>query len=108
MAERTIVITGATGRQGGGVARELVGKGFKLKALTRKPDGEAARALAGLGIETLSGDLDDPASLKRAFTGAWGVFAVQNTWEAGVAKEEEQGKRVAKIAQTARARTVNR
>lgn len=98
MAERTIVITGATGQQGGAVARELAGKGFKLKALTRKPDSDAAKALAGLGIEIVQGDLDDAASLEKAFAGAWGVFAVQNTWEAGVEKEEEQGKRVAKIA----------
>jgi len=98
MAERTIVITGATGNQGGAVARELVGKGFHLKALTRKPDSDPAKALAGLGIEIVQGDLDDTASLEKAFTGAWGVFAVQNTWEAGVEKEEEQGKRVAKVA----------
>ena len=46
----------------------------------------------------VTGDLDDAASLERALAGAWGVFAVQNTWEAGVEKEEEQGKRLAKIA----------
>jgi len=98
MAERIIAITGATGQQGGAVARELAGKGFKLKALTRKPDGEPAKALAKLGIEVVQADLDDADSLARAFSGAWAVFAVQNTWEAGVEKEEEQGKRTAKVA----------
>ena len=54
--------------------------------------------MAALGAEVVAGDLDDAASLERAFAGAWGVFAVQNTWEAGVEKEEEQGKRFAKVA----------
>jgi len=97
-SERTVLITGATGKQGGALARHLVGKGFALRAMTRNPGGDAAKALAARGIEVVSGDLDDASSLERAVTGAWGVFAVQNTWEAGVAKEEEQGKRIAKIA----------
>ena len=96
--ERTVLITGATGQQGGAVARELVGKGFTLRAMTRKPDSNAAKALASKGLEIVKGDLDDAASLGKALEGAWGVFAVQNTWEAGVEKEEEQGKRIAKTA----------
>lgn len=96
--ERTILITGATGKQGGAVARHLAGKGFALRAMTRKPDSDAAKALAARGVEVVAGDLDDAGSLERAATGAWGVFAVQNTWEAGVEKEEEQGKRLAKVA----------
>jgi uncharacterized protein YbjT (DUF2867 family) len=101
MAERTILITGVTGQQGGAVARALAGKGFKLRAMTRKPDGEAAAALAALGADIVKGDLDDAASLKAALAGAWGTFAVQNTWEAGVEKEEEQGKRLATVARQA-------
>jgi uncharacterized protein YbjT (DUF2867 family) len=96
--ERIVLITGATGQQGGAVARELAGKGFALRAMTRKPDGDPAKALAKLGATVVKGDLDDPASLGAALDGAWGVFAVQNTWEAGVEKEEEQGKRIAKAA----------
>ena len=97
--EKTILITGATGKQGGATLRHLAKRGgFKLRAMTRKPDSDAAKALSALGAEVVQGDLDDAASLERAFAGAWGVFAVQNTWEAGVEKEEEQGKRVAKIA----------
>lgn len=95
---KTILITGATGKQGGATARHLQGKGFSLRALTRKPDGEPARALAKAGVEVVAGDLNDAASLGRALDGAWGVFAVQNTWEAGVAGEEEQGKRIAQLA----------
>lgn len=100
--DRTIVITGATGKQGGAVARALAGKGFTLRAMTRKPDSDAAKAIAAAtGAELVPGDLDDAASLKKALTGAWGVFGVQNTWEAGVAREEEQGKRLATAAREA-------
>jgi uncharacterized protein YbjT (DUF2867 family) len=66
--------------------------------MTRKPGGDAAKAVAALGAEVVKGDLDDAASLERALAGCWGVFAVQNTWEAGVEREEEQGKRIAEIA----------
>ena len=97
--EKTILITGATGKQGGATLRHLAKRGgFKLRAMTRKPDGDAAKALSALGAEVVAGDLNDAASLERAVAGAWGVFAVQNTWEAGVEGEEEQGKRFAKIA----------
>jgi uncharacterized protein YbjT (DUF2867 family) len=96
-----IVITGATGQQGGATARELLKAGHRARAVTRKPDGDAAKALAALGAEVVRGDLDDAASLQKAFAGAWGVFAVQNTWEAGVEKEEVQGVRVAEVAKAA-------
>jgi uncharacterized protein YbjT (DUF2867 family) len=97
-AERIVLITGATGQQGGAIARELAGKGFTLRAMTRKPQGAPAQALAKLGAEIVTSDLDDAASLGRALEGAWGVFSVQNTWEAGVEREEEQGKRLARLA----------
>jgi uncharacterized protein YbjT (DUF2867 family) len=101
-SERTVLITGATGRQGGATARALKGKGFNIRAMTRKPESDAARAIArDTGAEIVQGDLDDPASLKKALNGVWGVFAVQNTWEAGVAGEEEQGKRIAQLAREA-------
>jgi len=93
-----IVVTGATGQQGGATARALLAKGHKVRAMTRKPDSPAARDLAKLGAEVVAGDLDDVASLERVLNGAWGVFAVQNTWEAGVEREEEQGLRIAEVA----------
>lgn len=96
--ERTILITGATGQQGGAVARALIGRGFDLRGMTRKPDSDAAKALAAAGVKLVVGDLDDAGSLAKAVEGAWGVFSVQNTWEAGVVREEEQGKRVAEVA----------
>jgi len=95
---RTILITGATGKQGGAVAHELLKRGHAVRAMTRKPDGDAAKELQKLGATIVAGDLDDAALLGNALTGVWGVWAVQNTWEAGVEKEEEQGKRLAKLA----------
>jgi uncharacterized protein YbjT (DUF2867 family) len=99
--ERRVLITGATGKQGGALAQAIEGKGFRVYAMTRRPESEAAKALVARGVDVLQGDFDDPASLKRALAGMWGVFAMQNTWEAGVEKEEEQGKRLATLAREA-------
>jgi uncharacterized protein YbjT (DUF2867 family) len=97
--ERIVLVTGATGKQGGATLRHLAGRGsLRLRAMTRKPEGDAAKAVAALGAEVVRGDLDDAASLERALAGCWGAFAVQNTWEAGVGREEEQGKRFAEVA----------
>jgi len=100
-SDRTILITGVTGHQGGAVARALRGTGFSLRGLTRKPESERAVALARRGVDVVKGDLDDEATLRRALAGVWGVFSVQNTWEAGVEGEEAQGKRLATLAREA-------
>ena len=85
MAEsRTIAVVGATGAQGGGLVRAILADrsgSFRARALTRKPDSESGRALAAAGAEVVAADLDDEASLVRAFSGAWGVFALTNFWE---------------------------
>jgi len=99
--DRTILITGVTGKQGGAVAQALLGAGFRLRGLTRQPESERATTLARNGVDIVKGDLDDEATLRRALTGAWGVFGVQNTWEAGVEREEVQGKRLATLAREA-------
>ncbi len=101
MTDRTLLITGATGKQGGATIRSLNGSDFRLRAMTRKPHGEGARDLKNRGIEVVEGDLDDEESLKRALDGVWGVYAVQNTWEAGVENEETQGHRLARLARSA-------
>ena len=100
-AKELVLVTGATGNQGGAIARELLAAGWPVRAMTRKPDGETARALAAKGAEVVRGDLDDEASIRSAMNGAWGAVAVQNTWEAGVVGEEEQGKRFARAAKDA-------
>ncbi len=93
-----ILVTGATGKQGGAVARYLAANGYKVRAMTRKPDDQKAGNLKALGMDVVYGDYDNPRSLEGALDGAWGVFAVQNTWEAGVQREEEQGKLFAELA----------
>ncbi|HKA35180.1 MAG TPA: NmrA/HSCARG family protein [Thermoanaerobaculia bacterium] len=98
---KVILVTGATGHQGGAVARELLARGHRVRAMTRKPEGDAGRALAKQGAEVVAGNLDDEGSIRKALSGAWGAFAVQNTWEAGVEGEETQGKRFAKAAKDA-------
>jgi uncharacterized protein YbjT (DUF2867 family) len=100
-APKKLLITGATGQQGGSVAAALAGSEFQLQGMTRQPDSPAAQALKAKGVTVVQGDLDDTASLTKALAGVWGVFAVQNTWEAGVEKEEEQGKRIATLAREA-------
>jgi uncharacterized protein YbjT (DUF2867 family) len=96
-----ILVTGATGKQGGAVAHELLQRGHEVHALTRKPASAAAQELERQGARIVQGDLNDAASLQRALAGKWGVFGLQNTWEAGVEQEEEQGKRLAEAARQA-------
>jgi uncharacterized protein YbjT (DUF2867 family) len=93
-----ILVTGATGNQGGAVARHLLKSDYKVRAMTRKPQGDKVGMLKSLGAEVVQGDYDHPESLERALEGVWGAFAVQNTWEAGVEREEDQGKRFAELA----------
>ena len=99
--KKTILVTGATGSQGGAVARALLDTKFQVRALTRNPDKPAGRSLADRGAEVVKGDLDDPASLDRALDGVYGVFSVQNFWEAGFDLEIEQGIRMADAAERA-------
>src|SRR4029077_15486136 len=100
-SDRTILITGVTGNQGGAVAQALQGTGFSLRGLTRKPDSERAAALARSGVEIVTGVRDDEPTLLRTLAGAWGVFGVQNAAEAGVEREEAQGKQLAMLAHEA-------
>jgi uncharacterized protein YbjT (DUF2867 family) len=98
-----VLVTGATGRQGGAVAERLLELGFQVRALCRTPGSVPARRLAGLGAELIAGDLDDPASLDSALSGATGVFSVQNYWAPGVgyAGEVRQGRALAEAARRA-------
>jgi uncharacterized protein YbjT (DUF2867 family) len=84
MSDKIIAVLGATGAQGGGLARAILDDAegpFRLRALTRNPTSDAARALAEAGAEVVEADMDDADSLRRAFDGAHGVFAVTNFWE---------------------------
>ena len=77
MRKDAILVTGATGAQGGATARALLDRGIPVRALVRSADSAAARALAALGAELVVGDFDDPGSLARAAAGVAGVFSVQ-------------------------------
>jgi len=81
---RIILVAGATGTQGGAVARELAARGYRVRGLTRNPDSEASRELTALGIEMVRGDFDDAASLDRALEDAYGAFSVQQYRGVGV------------------------
>ena len=100
-SDKLILVSGATGRQGGAVARELLARGYRVRGLTRNPDSERAQQLAGLGIEMVRGDFDDMDSLNRAAQGAYGVFSVQNFWEHGKQGEIRQGSNLADAAKQA-------
>jgi uncharacterized protein YbjT (DUF2867 family) len=96
--DKTILVTGATGRQGGAVIRHMLPRGWKLRALTRNPNGYAARQLSRQGVEVVQGDLEDPGSLERAARGVYGIFSVQDYWVSGFKREVCQGKNLADIA----------
>ncbi len=89
---KTILVTGATGNQGGATARHLLTRGFSVRALTRNPDRAQAHLLARKGAQIVAGNLNDGASMEKALKGAYGVFSVQNFWEHGAVEEIKQGK----------------
>jgi uncharacterized protein YbjT (DUF2867 family) len=95
---KTVLVTGATGRQGGAVIRHMLRNEWKLRALTRSPNAPAAQELTRQGVEVVQGDLEDPASLERAARGVYGVYSVQDFWSVGVKREVQQGKNVADAA----------
>jgi uncharacterized protein YbjT (DUF2867 family) len=95
---RTIVVTGATGLQGGAVARRLLQDGWHVRGLTRNAASKQAQALRALGAEIVQGDMAEAASLRRAFEGAYGIYSVQNPFVGGPEAEVRQGKNVAEVA----------
>ena len=106
MADRKIIaVVGATGAQGGGLVRAILADpagGFAVRAITRKATSDKAKALAKQGVEVVEADLDDAASVKRAFAGAYGAFCVTNFWEHFSAeKEQAQARNMADAARAA-------
>ena len=73
-----VLVTGATGRQGGAVVEHLLRAGIPVRALCRDPSSARARGLSDRGVPVVAADLDRPASIVRALEGAAGVFSVQN------------------------------
>lgn len=101
MATQTklILVTGATGQQGGAVARALINKGQNIRVMTRHP--EKAAALATAGAEVVKGDLTNQADLQAALRGIYGVFAMSTPFEAGMEAEVRQGVLLADAAKQA-------
>lgn len=94
---KTIVVTGATGKQGGAALRHLKQRDFALRALVRDPEKPEARQLEGHGIELVRGGFDDQASVERALDGAYGAYSVQ-AWQGGAEAEVRQGVAFAQAA----------
>jgi uncharacterized protein YbjT (DUF2867 family) len=102
---KIIAIAGATGAQGGGLARAILAdpnSSFAVRALTRHPDSDKARQLAALGAEVVRADIDDLDSVKQAFSGAYGAFCVTFFWDHfSPAREKAQATNMARAAKDA-------
>ncbi|MFC7625136.1 NmrA/HSCARG family protein [Microlunatus sp. GCM10028923] len=100
---RPILVTGATGQQGGATARHLLAAGRRVRALVRDPSADQATALAKLGAELVRGDLTDRASLDAAMAGTAGAFSIQPATRPGepIEAEVRMGTDVAEAAAAA-------
>lgn len=91
-AKKIITVFGATGSQGGGLAQAILNDSnseFSVRAVTRNPQSDKARELAQKGAEVVEGDIDDPASVRKALEGAYGAFFVTFFWEHFSAEKEK-------------------
>jgi uncharacterized protein YbjT (DUF2867 family) len=102
-ANKIITVFGATGAQGGGLVRAICGDpggGFAARAVTRDPSSTRARALADLGAEVVTADIDDPSSLERALAGSYGAYFVTFFWDHfSPAREKTEARHMAQAAQ---------
>ena len=94
---KTIVVTGATGLEGGAVARHLLEDGH-VRGLTRDMESKRARALKALGADVVQSDIGDVATLRPIFEEAFGIYRVQNPFIGGPEAEASQGKNIAEAA----------
>ncbi|KAH7129137.1 hypothetical protein EDB81DRAFT_907025, partial [Dactylonectria macrodidyma] len=101
---KTILVLGATGTQGGSIAKLLVQypEQYLVRCLTRNPDSDKAKALAAAGAELVKADLTVPSTLPEAFKGVWGIFAVTDFYDTKVLddpmSEETQGQHIVEAA----------
>jgi uncharacterized protein YbjT (DUF2867 family) len=98
---RSVLVTGATGQQGGAVARALMTRGHRVKAITRRPESDGAKRLTAAGAQVVAGDLDDAASVAAAAEGVDAMFLMGNSYEAGTDAETRQGIAAADAAKAA-------
>jgi uncharacterized protein YbjT (DUF2867 family) len=97
----TVVVTGATGKQGGAVARGLLARGHEVRAVTRDPGSSQAKALASAGAKLVAASLEDTAAIGKALEGATSLFAMTTPWGGGAAAETRQGVAAADAAKAA-------
>jgi uncharacterized protein YbjT (DUF2867 family) len=106
MAEKKVIaVVGATGAQGGGVVRAILAdkdSGFTARAITRNVNSDKAKALAASGAEVVAANVDDEASVRRAFEGAYGAFCVTFFWDhLSVEREQAEAAAMARAAKAA-------
>jgi uncharacterized protein YbjT (DUF2867 family) len=97
----SVLVSGATGQQGGALARVLLEKGHRVRAFVRRPDSPEARELERLGAELTEGDLEEPSTIEGATRGMDAVFVVATPFEAGMEAETRHGIAAADAAKTA-------
>ena len=97
----TVVVTGSTGKQGGAVARALLDRGHKVRAVTRNPDSAKARELVDSGVTLVRASLEDTAALTKALEGASSLFAMTTPYEGGAQADTRQGIAAAAAAKAA-------
>ena len=104
-SKKIITVFGATGAQGGGLARAILqdsNSAFAVRAVTRNPDSDKAKELAGMGAELITADIDDKESMKRALEGAYGAYFVTFFWaHFSPEKEYAEAKNMAEAAKEA-------
>ena len=94
-----VLVTGATGKQGGHLVGELLARGHSVRALTRKPESPAAAALAQRGVTIVTGNFEDQQSLERAARGVDTVFAMSTPFESGAQTETREPRSKHRTAQ---------
>src|SRR5260221_7554371 len=97
----TVVVTGSTGKQGGAVARGLLERGHKVRAVTRDPNSSQAKSLANAGATLVAASLEDTAAITKALDGASSLFAMTTPFGGGTEAETRQGVAVADAAKAA-------
>lgn len=105
LSKKIIVVFGATGAQGGGLAKAILNdpnSEFAVRAITRNPDSDKAKALAKIGAEIVAGNIDDPKSIQKALKGAYGAYFVTFYWShLSAEKEYQEAHEMAKAAKEA-------
>lgn len=100
-SQTSILVFGATGQQGGSVARALLNKGWSVRVMVRDPFSQASLALQEAGAEMMTGTFDDIDAMREAMQGVYGVFSVQPSSPGGTVTDDEEiryGKTIASLA----------